>query len=274
MNGYVKNRNKSKPTFANINFIGKCNAKCYFCVGNEAMHVNNNYFCLKWQMFSNLDKFLKLCKENDINKLYLTGLNTEPSLYKYIDLFVYFLKSRGFKVGIRTNGLKILNYKGLFNDEVSISIHSLDDSTNKLIGIDTVDLDSLIKNLKGVNHRYAILINRYNKEQVLSLINTLIENDKDLSYIQLRQMCTDYNQDFYEPDIKAFDYVENLIKTCDDFKCIRNLFGNDCYSYKGKEICMWKPLSSDVNSFNYFIDGKISTNYFVIESYNDYEKIN
>jgi hypothetical protein len=31
----MKNRERNNPSFANINLLGLCNAKCFFCLGGD-----------------------------------------------------------------------------------------------------------------------------------------------------------------------------------------------------------------------------------------------
>ena len=32
---FTKNREREAPSFANINLLGKCNIRCYFCLGRD-----------------------------------------------------------------------------------------------------------------------------------------------------------------------------------------------------------------------------------------------
>ena len=76
-----KNRNRELPSFANINLMGKCNLKCFFCIGNELKQISEKvgksisgisqigeHFS-KWKNFL---PFLNQTKEMGIKKLYLT----------------------------------------------------------------------------------------------------------------------------------------------------------------------------------------------------------
>ena len=60
----------------------------------------NTYFA-KWENFA---KFIAILKENSIDTVYLSSVVTDPLLYQYLEELIFFLKSNGFKVGIRTNG--------------------------------------------------------------------------------------------------------------------------------------------------------------------------
>ena len=132
-----KNRNREKPTFANINLQGPCNLKCYFCIGCDFQSkIDDNYLNTHFTEWKNLDEYLMLLKRDGINKIYLTGQNTDPLLYKYLDELIEYLEMAGFTVGVRTNGL-VANGKmeaiNKLNGTISFSIHSLNPDTNELI---------------------------------------------------------------------------------------------------------------------------------------------
>jgi molybdenum cofactor biosynthesis enzyme MoaA len=79
MNAFDKNRNRENPTFANINLLGKCNVDCYFCLGKDIPELLNihDQTRMPFREWKNFDKFLSICKEGGINKLYITGQNME-----------------------------------------------------------------------------------------------------------------------------------------------------------------------------------------------------
>lgn len=259
-----KNRKKKEIRFANINFVGRCNARCFFCIGEEADKKTKGMFDLHFSHFPNLDAFLSDCKTHEIVKLYLTGLDSEPSIYPYLKEFVEYLKDQGFSVGIRTNGVKIIDY-GMFDDEVSVSIHSFSETINKLIGLPTVDFAAFREKLECVNHRYALVVNRFNEDGIIDTLHELCK-DENARYIQIRQLCTDELDEKYKEDLEAFGRIEAKIKsTC---RKVSEFDGCESFEFDGKEVCVWKPMSNDTNSWNYFIDGKISKSYFVLESYN------
>ena len=68
----MKNRNRSKYTFANINFLGKCNLDCFFCLGKDLENefarydYRNTYF----DGFPRFEEFLLLAKQYKIQQLY------------------------------------------------------------------------------------------------------------------------------------------------------------------------------------------------------------
>ena len=262
MEKYGKNRNREKPTFANVNFLCGCNAKCFFCVGNEAV-------CKKKVVgeFPNIDKYIKKCHDLGIEKIYFTGLDSEPTLDPRMSELANKLKAAGFKVGLRTNGL--INSKELysiFDEEISISVHSFNDEINRKIGIATIkDTEKLFNSLKGKTHRYAIVVNRYNKDDIFNTLE-MLSHDGECRYVQIRQICTDYNYEYYKEDIEAFSKVKQAVMN----KCeyMNDFYNMGQYKYKDLQVSLWEPLAATVNSINYFTDGLITDNYFIIEGYN------
>lgn len=258
--------------------MGKCNLKCFFCIGNELKQISesigksiknisqiNEHFS-KWK---NFQSFLEQTKNEGIQKLYLTGMNTDPTIYKYLPELIDFLKNAGFKVGIRTNGYyrpqgidKVLSS---LNDEISYSIHSFNPGINKkIIGTEKMPDWTKIIPASGENVRVATVVNRYNKDDVLNTIKTLSEYP-NIKYIQLRSICADTNKDIYAPDTKAFnDLKENVAKK---FKQIDTFKGYPVYDIYGKKVSFWDPLQVTVNSNNYFTDGTVTNSYFVTEGY-------
>lgn len=112
--------------FANIHLSGPCNRSCYFCIGQHMMALDplntlDTFPLPGWR------DFLVECIERDISNVYLTGSNTDPSLYRHMAKLVYLIRSEINPdiLGIRTNGISNQQHLRLF-DHVSISVTSLD----------------------------------------------------------------------------------------------------------------------------------------------------
>ena len=176
----VKNRNRNAYTFANINLLGKCNANCYFCLGKdiaEKIDCENqaNIYFTEWK---NFEKFLDSCKELGIKKIYLTGQNIDSLQYKYFDELRDYLQALGFLFGIRTNGYlleKKLSSVLLCNDEIGLTINSLNPETNNVImgHSDIPKWNILIPQLK--NCRVSLIPNRYNIHEMMDTIHYVSE---------------------------------------------------------------------------------------------------
>lgn len=266
-----KNRVREKPIFANINLQGLCNYKCFFCIGNEIKSKTcNNYLNVHFCYWKNFDKFLNLCKNDNINKIYLTGQNTDPLLYRYLDELIVYLKEKGFLVGIRTNGqlaLKQINSINKINDVISLSIHSLNNDTlEKITKVrNKIDWKEVINRIE-VPLRISIVVNRYNKDELFDIIK-YFSQFKKIKYIQLRCIDTDYRFNELKDDIEIFN---QLVKKIDEkYPCIKKFYTSSSYEIFGKEVSLWKTVETTINSYNYFTDGVISDNYFIVEGYNN-----
>lgn len=264
-----KNRIREHPTFANINFQGPCNYQCYFCLGKDIEKgYCHNFLNIHFHLWKNFDHYLNLCKEAGIKKIYLTGQNTDPLLYKYLQELIDYLKQQDFLVGIRTNGilaLEKLTELNSLNDEVGLSIHSMNPMTNKNITkVKTIpNWDIIIPKIK-VPLRIAIVVTRHNKDEILSLIK-FFSTYKNINYIQLRCIATDERYQELKEDITCYTEIVEKIETT--FPYVRDFFTASIYNIYGKEVSLWKTVETSINSYNYFTDGIISDNYFIVEGY-------
>jgi len=271
----TKNRNRTAPTFANINLLGKCNARCFFCLGKDLNGLidDENQLNLHYTQWKNFPKFLSACAENGIKKLYITGQTADGLQYKYLTELVHYLQNFDFTVGIRTNGYlahypeKLRAIKEM-DDEIGYSIHSLNPETNKLImgREDIPDWDTIIP-ASGDNTRVAIVINRHNRHEILDLM-TYISKFKNVRYIQLRRISTDNRFDEHEIDLQAFeDFYKQFISTHEVKATYESA---EIYEHNGMPVSFWRTVETSANSFNYFTDGTVSDEYFVVEGYLKY----
>lgn len=266
---FEKNWDRSAPSFANINLLGVCNADCYFCLGKDIDPIlsKQNQLVVHYSKWKNFEQFLTLCEENSVNKLYITGQNTDSLMYRHLDELVPYLQGRGFDVGLRTNGYlsgKKLDVMNSCRSSVGLSIHTLDGETNaKIMGrSDIPDWENIIPLITNV--RVSIVVNRHNYNEVPSLL-AYISRFPNVKYIQLRRICTDTREEYFMPDIEAFERVAEIIH--DQAPMIGDFYGAPLYEIHGKEICVWRTVKTDIDSYNYFTDGTISDEYFVVEGY-------
>jgi molybdenum cofactor biosynthesis enzyme MoaA len=272
-----KNRKREQFTFANINLLGKCNAYCFFCLGKDLSSSIDcyNHTAIHFSKWNNFSEFISKCKENNISKLYITGQNTDSLLYHYLDELIVYLKSVGFRVGIRTNGfLAHKNIETINKCDLSVgySIHSLYSCTNwEIMGVDYIpDWDKIIPATK--NPRVSIVLNRHNSFEFMSLLE-YISGFNNVKYIQARRISTDNRLSDLIEDIKIYEEVYKSIKK--KYKVERVLWKNaEVFSIFGKDVIFWRTTRTSVNSMNYFTDGTISDMYFIVEGYlkNKYDK--
>ena len=267
----AKNRNRDKYTFANINLLGKCNADCFFCLGKDIEHLlsQHNQTQTHWLNWPNLQEFLNLCQEHHIEKIYLTGQNTDPTLYRYLSGLIGFLQSAGFHVGIRTNGLaaeRVLPAINLCREEIGYSIHTLDPMTQKMVmGTEKIPDWGKLLTESGPNVRVSIVLNRCNEYELFDILR-FTRNFSDLRYIQVRRISTDTRLEALAPDMAAYERVYTIVSRAFPLKR-RFVTDAEVYDIYGQDVVFWRTIKTSVNSMNYFTDGTISEKYFIVEGY-------
>lgn len=118
--------------------------------------------------------------------------------------------------------------------------------------------------LSGPNTRISIVLNRYNVPEI-PLIIEFLSSFENVKYIQLRRISTDTRLDLLEKDIELFEEFYNYYSK--KWFGIDTFSGAPVYAYKGKEISFWRTVETTTNSINYFTNGVISDEYFIVEGY-------
>lgn len=269
MNG--KNYNKeNKYSFANINLLGECNADCYFCLGKDLRKElsGKDQTDIRFIWWRKFNIFLDLCDKHNIKKIYLTGQNVDALQYGYFDeLREYLQDYRNFHFGIRTNGFLLeekLNEVEKCNDEIGITINSLNPKTNrKIMGNPTIpNWDEIIPKIK--NCRISIVVNRYNVTEFFNIVK-YISRFPNVRYIQARRISTENRFQCLEKDINIYEELFHEIKN--KYKQIGEFHLAQQFNIYGKEVNFWRTVETSINSINYFTDGTISEEYFIIEGY-------
>ena len=266
----AKQRDREPPCFANINLLGHCNVRCYFCLGEDiadqlAPHDQRKVHFLDWR---NFEAFLAECHGSGIKKVYVTGQNTDSLIYEHLDALIAHLQGRGFRVGLRTNGYEaagMLDVINRCNCSVGYSIHSLRKTTNRMIlgRSDRPDWETIIP---GTEHpRVSIVLNRCNRFEFWELLRYL-RQFPNVRYVQVRRVSTDTRVDELAPDIIAYEQVYTDVRQI--FPVKQTLWGDaDVFDIYGMDVVFWRTVKTTVNSFNYFTDGTCSKSYFVVEGY-------
>jgi hypothetical protein len=217
----------------------------------------------------NIVQYLAKCRENGIKKIFLTGQNTDPLMYKFLKEFIDYLQTNGFDVGIRTNGYLALDKINIINKckgEIGYSINTMNAETSyKILGRhDMPDWYSIISSTTAPC-RVSIVVNKYNCTEIEGLIDYL-SGFKNINYIQLRRISTDTRYDEMKDDIEVFEELyENIVYLYGEPKS--NYESAQIFKIMGKDIVFWRTVSTTANSMNYFTDGTISEEYFIIEGY-------
>ena len=265
-----KNRQREKYTFANINLLGLCNANCYFCLGKDIPQelAGKNQLAVPFANWKNFEQFLARCQQEQVRKLFLTGQTADGLQYKFLDELIDALQGRGFEVGVRTNGYlakKKLAAIQRMNGEIGYSIHTIRPETNhRIMGRkDLPDWETIIP-ASGSNVRVAIVLNRYNIGEFDEIVK-YITKFPNVRYIQVRRISTDTRLPLLQEDMEVFEnfYTQFAVTHEQDGK----YFNAQRFQVNGKELVFWRTVETSVNSLNYFTDGTISDEYFIVEGY-------
>jgi len=266
-----KNRARSKYSFANVNLLGKCNLNCFFCLGKDLHQEFSKYNQLKVSPYGlkNFDKFLKLCEKYKIENIYITGQNTDSLLYEHLDEIISYLQEGwNFKVGLRTNGLLAKEKIEIINKckkSISYTLLTLKPEIMKKItgSFGIPDFDYVFRNVT-IPQRVTTVVTTHNVDEVLDLIK-FVSQYPQIQYFQVRRISTDTRYDAMKPHIDAFEELFEKVKK--DFKQIGEYELAPIFDIYGVKTVFWKTVETSVNSLNYFSNGVISDEYFVIEGY-------
>jgi hypothetical protein len=216
---------------------------------------------------SNLDEYLDLLENDGIRKVYVTGQNCDSLQYKCLDELITILHDRGFGVGLRTNGYLALQKMDTINRcelSTGYTINSLIPAVNRrIMGRQEIpDWDSILK--ATLHPRVQIVVNLMNSVEFLKIVS-FVARYPNVKYIQARRISTDTRQDLLYQDVIEYEKVYEHVKTNYPFKGCYYLA--EIYEMEGKDVCFWRTVQTSVNSYNYFSDGTISKEYFIIEGY-------
>lgn len=266
---FEKNMHREAPVFANINLLGKCNVDCYFCLGKDIDDVfgQYNHLATHFSEWKNFSTYVDKVKAAGVKRVYVTGQNTDSLLYRYLGELVDFLQNQGFDVGLRTNGYRAHKLMDVINRcrrNVGYSIHSRDPETNwKIMGRrDIPNWDEIIPNTK--NTRVSIVLNRYNEGEFMDLLKYTCSFD-NVKYVQVRRICTDTREAYLIEDVRVYERVFEQVKK--EFPLVGHFYSAEVFSMFGKEVCFWRTVKTSIESFNYYTDGTINDEYFIIEGF-------
>lgn len=266
----AKNLNREqKYSFANINLIGTCNANCYFCLGKdiESELSKQNQMSTHFSEWKNLDKYLDLCKEYGVEKIYLTGENTDPLIYKYLGELIAYVQGKGFNVGIRNNGylaLKNIDVINTCKDEIGYSVNAITPEVSQLV-MGNSFIPPWEKLIPATNNpRTSIIVSRYNRHEFFDIVKFLSQFD-NIRYVQARCIVSETRNDQMIPDQDVFEELHAYVAA--NFSLVDTFHGASIYEIHGKKVSFWRNWNTNINSMNYFSDGTISESYFIINGY-------
>jgi molybdenum cofactor biosynthesis enzyme MoaA len=267
-----KNRQRDAYTFANINLLGACNARCFFCLGLDIQSelAGQNQLHDHFYAWRNFRAFLDRCQQERVTKLYLTGQNTDALLYPHLSELIDAVHALGFQLGLRTNGYaatpEAVALANCCELSTGYSIHSLSPISTKMI-LGRSELPEWERILTTTERpRVSIVLNRCNEYEFWDVLRFLADFPK-VRYVQVRRVSTDRRLDLLAPDMAAYERVYTQVSRI--FGPPARKFVADAEEYRiyGMPVVFWRTVKTSVNSLNYFTDGTISDEYFIVEGY-------
>lgn len=267
----AKNRQRDPYSFANINLLGHCNAHCFFCLGLdiEAELRGQDQLAQHYRRWARFDDFLDRCHEHGIVKLYLTGQNTDAALYPHLADLIGYVHERGFQMGLRTNGYaatpQFVELANRCELSTGYSIHSLSPITTKMIlGRSNVpDWDYLLSETQRA--RVSIVLNRCNEHEFWDVLRFVAQYQP--RYVQVRRVSTDTRLELLAPDMAAYERVYTEVNRIFGPPARKFVADAEEYHIYDVPVVFWRTVKTSVNSLNYFTDGTISDEYFIVEGY-------
>ncbi len=235
----------------------------------------HNQLRVHFSEWKNFEEFLTKCSALGVSKLYITGQNTDSLLYAYLEELIDYLQGRGFTVGLRTNGYLAEKQLAVLNkcdNNVGYSIHSFNpEVVHKMIGRKSIpNWDAIIPATKNV--RVSIVVNRYNAHEFWDVLNQ-ISQYPNVKYIQVRRVSTDTRFEQLKEDVALYEALFSQVEKDPRATYLGKFYTAEQFEIFGKEVNFWRTVETSVNSLNYFTDGTLSENYFVVEGYlQNYQK--
>lgn len=240
--------------FGNIHLSGPCNRRCYFCIGQHMMDLDSFDNLTTWPL-KGLGKFLDECASHKVTQIFLTGTNTDPSLFRFHDYLTQIINSYfayDIYVGMRTNGVRWRQLDANNYDEISVSITSF----NRAIYRETMgmgeppDIEKIAKQFKGVLRANIILCPEILPHDLFKTIDML--RDAGVVSVNVREP---YGQ----------PHIGNPFKQAPSGQ----RFGMPMYMFDGIDVTYWDVHYVHVNSVNLYASGRVSLDYPVTKGHSE-----
>jgi len=131
---------------------------------------------------------------------------------------------------------------------------------------DIPDWDTLIPQIR--NPRVAIVVNRYNVHEFFDILKYL-SKFSNIKYVQARRISTDTRYELFKPDLAVYEDLFEQVRRDWKEHYLGDFYHAEQYEMYGHQVNFWRTVQTSVNSINYFTDGTLSDNYFVIEGYKE-----
>lgn len=110
----------------------------------------------------------------------------------------------------------------------------------------------------------SVVLNRYNRPEFWALLQ-YISKFPNVKYIQVRRICTDTREEFLIDDVRAYEQTFTDVESA--HPVVGHFYSAEIFRLYNKDVCFWRTTKTSIDSFNYYTDGTINDEYFVIEGY-------
>lgn len=235
--------------FGNIHLSGPCNRKCYFCIGQHMMDLDQENTLDQWPL-DGIEEFADECAQRSVQWVYLTGTNTDPMLYRHRGPLLDWLRSRlpGVSVGVRTNGVRLAGISEF--DGGSFTVASCSSVINqKMMGGPAVDLERLRQATFGLPFKINVPLGRANQDDWLQTVRRCGQVGFDR--VNIREL---YGQEhigcpFTEPD--------------------GHIYGMPYREFFGVQVLYWDVHWVEVESVNLYANGRVSLDYPITRGHSE-----
>jgi len=242
--------------FANILFSGPpahpCNARCYFCIGQQIQarlpQANRDQYPLH-----GLETFLAIVQSQQVRQVVLTGVNTDPQLYRHEKRLLFHLRERlppTTVFSLHTNGRLALVKMDIFNryDKVSLSFPSFNPQTyQRMMRVPIIDLAKLLQSAQ-TPVKLSCLVTDDNRDEITEYVNHCAS--LGLRRVVLRKRIGEERS-----------WRQLLGETLNDWQPAGEYRDNPIYQADGIEITLWDFATTTSASVNLFSSGEISQEY-------------
>jgi molybdenum cofactor biosynthesis enzyme MoaA len=236
--------------FANILLTGPCNLRCPDCIGGQVRSARDSN--LDVYPLPGLQAFSTLLRQRGIRQVSVTGIDTEPMLYRHTHALVDHLRNDvpGVQLSLHTNGTRVLADLTTVHayDRVAISVPSLDPKTCRAMTGSARVLDlAAIHDRVRIPIKLSVLMTEHNRREIPSLLRTI----RSLGYHRavLRRRYGETNP--YDP--------------LSERRPLRSFGGNPVYDLNGLEVTVWDFDNTHLPCVNLFPDGFVRRGYLLTE---------
>jgi len=235
------------PAFANILLSGPCNLRCPHCIGRR-VPARFKVFNLDCFPLAGLGRFCDELVERGVREVSLTGVDTDPLLYRHQPRLLAELRRRvpGVRVSLHTNGRLALSQLKEVNlyDRVCLSLPSFEPRTCRAMTGSGRVLDlAAILDKATVPIKVSVLVTDENRAEVPAILERC--HALGVRRAVLRRL---------DGDGRPWDLLPGHEPVA--------LFGeNPVYDLRGLEVTVWRFDATALSCLNLFPDGSISDCY-------------